>query len=40
LSGPTDYVRMLAGDKWPEVEQRAHDLSISLDEGKWNALGL
>jgi hypothetical protein len=39
-NGPSDIVRILAGDKWPEVEQRAHDLSISLDEGKWGDLKL
>jgi hypothetical protein len=39
-SSPSDLVRTLAGDNWPEVEQRAHDLSINLDQGQWSALGL
>jgi hypothetical protein len=39
-NSPSDLVRTLAGDKWPEVEQRAHDLSVNLDQGQWSALGL
>jgi hypothetical protein len=39
-NGPTDLVRILAGDQWPEVQQRARDLSIGLDQENWSALGL
>ena len=38
--GPSDLVQTLAGDKWPEVEQRAREINSSLDQGKWDDLGL
>jgi hypothetical protein len=39
LSGP-DYIRMAAGDKWQEVEQRAQEISEKLDAGESSQLGL
>jgi len=38
--GPSDLVQTLAGDKWPEVEERAQEINASLDQGKWGELGL
>jgi hypothetical protein len=38
--GPEDRVRTLAGDKWPEVQQRAREIDAKLDAGQWGALGL
>jgi hypothetical protein len=37
--GPSDLVQTLAGDKWPDVEQRAREINASLDQGKWGELG-
>jgi hypothetical protein len=39
-SGPTDRVRSLAGDQWPDVQQRAKEISANLDAGQWDNLGL
>jgi hypothetical protein len=36
----SDYVRFLAGDQWPQVEQRARELGYQLDQGNWDELGL
>jgi hypothetical protein len=36
----SDYVRFLAGDQWPQVEQRARELGYQLDQGNWDKLGL
>ena len=40
FASPSDLVRLLSGDRWPEVQQRAQDLSAKLDQGNWSALGL
>lgn len=39
-SDPSDYVRSLAGNQWPEVEQRAREIGAELDQGNWDKLGL
>lgn len=38
--GPSDLVQSLAGDKWPDVEQRAQQINEKLDRGQWGELGL
>jgi len=37
---PTELVRNLAGDQWPEVEERAQRLGTQLDNDQWDALDL
>jgi len=37
---PSDLVRMLAGDDWSVVRQRANDIDAKLDAGQRDALGL
>jgi hypothetical protein len=37
---PSDLVRGLARDIWPEVQQRAQEISAKLDAGEWSELGL
>ena len=37
---PSDLVRSLAGDNWPDVQQRAREISAKLDAGQWDELGL
>ena len=39
-SDPTDYLRSLAGDQWPDVQQRAIEISQKLDGHQWSDLGL
>jgi hypothetical protein len=39
-SSPSDRVRTLAGDLWPDVQQRAQEISVNLDAGQWDNLGL
>jgi hypothetical protein len=39
-SSPEDYVQSLAGNKWPEVQQRASEIGSELDQGEWGELGL
>jgi len=40
VSDPSDLVRILARDQWPDVQQRAQEISAKLDGGKWNELGI
>jgi hypothetical protein len=37
-AGPTDLVRSASQDKWPEVQQRALEISTMLDAGQWDEL--
>jgi hypothetical protein len=39
-SSPSDRVRTLAGNQWPDVQQRAQAISAALDAGQWDELGL
>jgi TPR repeat protein len=39
-SGPSELIRILSRDEWPEVQQRAQEISSKLDAGKWDDLGL
>ena len=39
-NSPTELVRRLAGDQWPEVEERAQRLGTLLDTDQWDALDL
>jgi hypothetical protein len=39
-SSPSDRVRSFAGDEWPDVQQRAREISANLDAGQWDNLGL
>jgi hypothetical protein len=39
-SSPSDRVRRLAGDQWPDVQQRAQEISAKLDAGRWDDLDL
>lgn len=39
-SSPDDYVRSGAGNKWPEVQERASEIGSELDQGEWEKLGL
>lgn len=39
-SSPDDYIRSLAGNKWPEVQRRAVEIGSELDQGEWENLGL
>jgi len=39
-SSPSDRVRSLAGDQWPEVQQRAQEISAALDADQWDKLNL
>ncbi len=39
-SDPTDYLRSLAGNQWPDVQQRAVEISQKLDSRQWSDLGL
>jgi hypothetical protein len=39
-NSPSDLVRSLAGDEWPDVQQRAQEISAKLDAGQWDELGL
>jgi hypothetical protein len=38
--GPSEAVQRFAGDQWPEVQQRASEISEKLDAGRWSDLGL
>jgi hypothetical protein len=40
MTGPTDYIRHLAGDEWQAVEQRSGEIRMKLDAGQWGDLGL
>lgn len=40
INSPTELVRILVGDRWPEVQARARELGASLDAGRWDELGL
>ncbi|HTV94780.1 MAG TPA: hypothetical protein VME42_02230 [Steroidobacteraceae bacterium] len=40
VDSPRDFVRTLAQDSWPDVEQRAREISAKLDAGKWDELGI
>lgn len=37
---PSDVVEHLAGNDWPQVQQRAQELKIKLDAHEWDDLGL
>jgi hypothetical protein len=39
-TSPSDRVRSLAGDQWPEVQQRAQEISAALDAGQWDDLAI
>lgn len=39
-NSPDDYIRSVAGSKWPEVQQRASEIGSELDQGQWTKLGL
>jgi hypothetical protein len=39
-SSPVNLVRSRAGNAWPNVQQRAQDISAKLDAGLWSDLGL
>ena len=39
-SDPADYLRSLAGDQWPDVQQRAVEIAQKLDDHQWSDLGL
>jgi TPR repeat protein len=39
-AGPSDLVRYLAGDKWPEVQEQAKAISAKLSAGQWESLDL
>jgi hypothetical protein len=37
-SNQSDLVRYLAGDNWPNVQQRAQEISAKLDAGQWDQM--
>lgn len=39
-SSPVSLVRSRAGSTWPNVQERAQDISAKLDTGQWSDLGL
>jgi hypothetical protein len=39
-SSPEGLIRSFAGDDWPNVQQRALEISAQVDAGLWNELGL
>jgi len=39
-SNPSDLVRTLSGDDWPQVQQRAQEINSKLDTGQWDELRL
>ncbi len=39
-NNPSDHVRSLANDQWPEVQERAKEINDKLDASQWNELGL
>jgi hypothetical protein len=39
-SSPSDLVQRLAGDKWPDVEQRAREIEANLAANQWDELGI
>jgi len=40
FSDPTDYIRSMAEDHWPEVQLLSQQISDNLDSGNWDQLGL
>lgn len=40
INNRTELVRILAGDRWHEVQARARELGANLDAGRWDELGL
>jgi hypothetical protein len=38
VNAPDDRVRTLAGDRWPEVQQRAQEINSNLDADRWQEL--
>jgi hypothetical protein len=39
-ASPDDLIHILSADQWPQVQQRAQELSSALNAKDWNALGL
>jgi hypothetical protein len=39
-SNPSNLVRSLSGDGWPDVQQRAAEINAALDSGTWSNLGI
>lgn len=40
INNNTEVVRIIAGDRWSAVQQRARQLGESLDAGRWEDLGI
>ena len=40
INSNTEIVRIIAGDRWSEVQERARQLGEDLDAGRWDELGL
>jgi hypothetical protein len=40
IADSSDFVRHLAGDDWPTVQERTQQLGAALDAGQWDQLGL